>query len=98
MSAINENDYMNNQLFKITLATGEDFKVFAYDEEEAIDLLIKHLIEDEREYACYDYYTIADLCEVGESVGEYITENNFYGNGNGVYIKIEEIKIIKEEF
>jgi hypothetical protein len=98
MSAINENDLMNNQLYQITLATSEEFKVYASDEQEAIDLLISHLVDDEREYAYYNYDAITELCEVGESVSEYVAENNFYQNENGVYIQVKEIKIVKEEF
>lgn len=101
MSAINENDLMNNQLYQIILATGEDFKVFAYDEQEAIDILADHLVEEEREYSYADHYEIADLCEVGQSVDEYVEENGYYHAGeHGVYIQVTEIKTIsiEEEF
>ena len=95
MSAINENTYTNDQLYQIILDTAEKFKVFASDEQEAITLLIGHLVDDEREYAYYDHNAITQLCEVGESVSEYIAENNFYGNDDGLYIKVEEIKVLR---
>lgn len=101
MAAINESDYINNQLFKIILATGEDFKVFAYDEEEALNILADHLVEEEREYSYADHYEVADLCEVGQSVAKYAEENNLYYAGEqGVYIQVSEIQNISitEEF
>lgn len=99
MAAINENDYMNNQLFKIILGTGEDFKVFAYDEEEALNTLADHLVEEEREYSYADYYEVADLCEVGQSVSEYSEENNLYYAGeHGIYIQVAEIKVLRGEY
>lgn len=101
MAAINENTYNGEQLFKITLATGEDFKVYAFDEEEAINLVADHLVEEERECSYADHYEVADLCEVGQSVAEYAEENNLYFAGkHGVYIPVKEIKPIdtREEF
>lgn len=101
MAAINENTYNGEQLFKIILATGEDFKVYAFDEEEALNILADHLVEEEREYSYADHYEVADLCEVGQSVAEYAEENNLYCAGEqGVYIQVAEIQTIsiREEF
>lgn len=101
MSAINENNYNGEQLFQIILGTGEKFKVYAFDEQEALNTLADYLVEEEQEYSYTDYYEIADLCEVGQSVSEYAEENNIYCAGEqGVYIQVSEIQniSIREEF
>lgn len=101
MAAINENSYNGEQLYQIILGTGEKFKVYAFDEQEAINLVADYLVEEEQEFSYADYYEIADLCEVGQSVSEYAEENNIYCAGeHGVYVQVTEIKTIntREEF
>jgi hypothetical protein len=101
MAAINENTYNGEQLYKITLATGEDFKVYAFDEQEAVNLLADHLVEEEQIWSYSIYQEIATLCDIGQSIAEYAEENNLYFTGkHGVYIPVKEIKPIdtREEF
>jgi hypothetical protein len=101
MSAINENNYNGEQLFKITLGTGEDFKVYAFDEQEAVNLLADHLVEEEQVWSYSIYQEIATLCDIGQSVSEYIEENNMYfADNQDIYIQVAEIQTIsiREEF
>lgn len=101
MSAINENTYNGEQLYQITLTTKEKFKVYASDEEEAINLLADHLVEEKQIWSYSTYQEIATLCDIGQSVSEYIEENQMYfANNQDIYIQVEEIKTIsiREEF
>ena len=94
---INEGNY-GETLYKITIGTGlawmKHFEVYAYNEQDAVDLVADY-IEEEFEGLCFDHYALADLCEVGETVDEYAEANNLVRCGNhGVYINVEGIEVI----
>lgn len=76
---INEGNY-GETLYRITIGTGfawtKHFEVYAYNEIDAVDLVADY-IEENFEGLCFDHYTLADLCEVGETVDEYAEANNF---------------------
>ena len=96
---INEGNY-GEKLYCVTLGTGlvwtKKFKVYAYDENEAVDLVADYIENKEMGRLYSDYYEIADLCDVGETVDEYVAANNLICCGNnGIYINLiglEELK------
>lgn len=95
---INEGNY-GETLYRVNIGTGtawtKHFEVYAYNEQDAVDLVADH-IEEEFEGLCFDHYTLADLCEVDETVDEYAEANNFVCAGNhGVYINVVGIEILK---
>jgi hypothetical protein len=101
MNIINDNDGMYGEtLYKISVGTGlawmKEFNVYAYNEQDAVDLVADY-IEENFEGLCFDHYEIADLCEVGETVDEYAEANNLICAGNhGIYINVVGIEIINE--
>lgn len=87
--------------YKVTIGTGlawvKEFKVYAYNEQEAIDLVADY-IEEKFEGLCHDHYEIADLCEVGQTVDEYAEANNLVCCGNhGIYINVLGIEVITDD-
>lgn len=88
-------------LYKVTVGTGlawvKEFKVYAYNEQEAVDLVADYIEEQEFEGLYGDHYEIADLCEVGQTVDEYAEANNLVCCGNhGIYINVVGIEVIPQ--
>lgn len=89
---INEGNY-GEKLYAITLSTGtawtQTFEVYAYHEQEAVDIVADYC-EDHRLEGLYsDYYELAELCEVGQTVDEYAEANSLTCCGNhGIYMQI----------
>lgn len=77
------------------LAWCEVFEAYAYNENEAVDLVADYCEENELKGLYVDYYDIYDLCE-DETVDEYAEIHNLICCGNhGIYldiIRLEEIK------
>lgn len=93
---INEGNY-GERLYAVTLGTGtawtEEFEVYAYHEQEAIDLVADHIEEEELEGLYCDHYEIADLCEGNETVEEYAEANGLVCAGNhGIYLQVVGIE------
>lgn len=100
MTVINEGNY-GEKLYKIGVCTGlawiAEYGVYAYNEQEACDLLADWLEENESGL-CTDYWHLNDLCDSFQSVDEYAGAHNLTCCGNhGVYLAIENITEIKEE-
>lgn len=96
--AINNGNY-GEKLYKITLGTGfawtSSFEVYAYNEQEAVDLVADHIEEYEMKGLYTDHYELADLCETGETVDEYAEAHNLTCCGNhGIYLAIINIEEI----
>lgn len=96
---INEGNY-GEKLYAVTLGTGtawtKTFEVYAYNETEAVDLVADYCEEHELEGLYSDYYELADLCEVGQTVGEYAEANGLICCGNdGIYMQILGIKEVE---
>lgn len=88
-------------LYRVFLGTGTlwlaEFHVYAYSEQEAIDLAADYCEEQELEGLYADHYEIYDLCEAGQTVDEYAEEHGLYCCGNhGIYVKLEGIEVISE--
>ena len=98
---INKAPY-GNPMYKVTLGTGlawtKEFKVYANNEQEAIDLVADY-IEVKEFYGLYSsHYELADLCEANQTVDEYAEANNLICCGNhGIYLEVlavEKMKIV----
>lgn len=92
MITIGSNSYGEN-LYRVYIGTGtawyKVFQVYAYNESEAVDLVADYCEEHELEGLYADYYTIADECETGESVDEFIEAHNLTCCGNhGIYLEV----------
>lgn len=86
-------------LYRIYLGTGtawhKVFQAYAYNEQEAVDLVVDYCEENELHGLYADYYEIMDLCE-GETVDEYAEAHNLTCCGNhGVYIELAGIEVLK---
>ena len=97
---INEGNH-GEKLYAVTLGTRtawtQTFEVYAYNECEAVDLVADYCEENELEGLYGDFYEVADLCDVGETVDEYADANNLTCCGNhGIYIQILGIEEITE--
>lgn len=97
---INSGNYGEN-LYAVTVGTGlawtQTFEVYAYNETEAVDLVADYCEDHELEGLYGDFYEVADLCEVGETVDEYADANNLTCCGNhGIYMQILGIEEITE--
>lgn len=93
---INEGNY-GEKLYAVTLGTGtawtQTYEVYAYNESEAVDLVADYCEEQEFAGLYSDYYEVADLCEVGQTVDEYAEANNLTCCGNsGIYLNITNIE------
>ena len=96
---INEGNY-GEKLYAVTLGTGlawtQTFEVYAYHEQEAVDLVADYCEEHELEGLYSNYYELADLCEVGQTVDEYAEANGLTCCGNhGIYMQILGIKEVE---
>ena len=93
---INEGNY-GETLYTVTVGTGtiwtKEFKVYAYNETEAVDLVADYIEDQELESLYADYYEIFDCAEVGQTVDEYAEANNLTCCGNhGIYIQVINIE------
>ena len=85
--------------YRIFISTGfawlQEFKVYAYNETEAVDLVADYCDEHELHGLYADYYEIFDLCDVGETVEEYAEAHNLTCCGNhGIYLEIAGLEEI----
>lgn len=92
---INEGNY-GERLYKVTVGTGfawtKSFEIYAYHETEAVDLVADYC-EEHYQGLCSDHYELADLCDIGQTVDEYVEANNLTCCGNhGVYMEIINIE------
>ena len=90
-------DTYGEKLFKIYLGTGtawlEEFYVYAYSANKAVDLLADYLEESDYDGLWADYYALADECEVGQTVDEYAEAHNLTCCGShGIYLEIVRIE------
>lgn len=101
---INKGNY-GETLYTVTIGTStawtKEFKVYAYNETEAVDLVADYIEEQEMKGLYADYYEIFDCAEVGQTVDEYAEANNLTCCGNhGIYIQVinieEGIKMYKQ--
>ena len=96
---INERGYKRT-LYQIIIGTGtawtKEFKVHAYNEKEAIDLLADYLEEEEMDDLYGDHYSLLEYCDMGQTVDEYAKANNLTCCGSHrIYLKILEVQIMK---
>lgn len=92
-----ESNQCGEKLYTIALNTGttwiETYSVYAYNEQEAVDLVADYLEANELRGLYCDWYELMDLCENGETPDEYAEANNLICAGNhGIYISIAGIK------
>ena len=88
---------MSEQLYTVTLGTGtmwtQSYSVYAYNEQEAIDLVADHIEEQELHGLYCDWYELADICGVGETPESYAESHNLTCAGNhGIYVEILDVK------
>lgn len=86
-------------LYRVFVGTGtiwlKEFHVYAYNEQEAVDLVADYCDEHELEGLYADYYEIFDLCDVGQTVEEYAEAHNLTCCGNhGIYLEIAGIELV----
>ena len=86
-------------LYKVLIGTGtawlQEFQVYAYNEQEAVDLVADYCEEHELEGLYTDYYTIADECEVDETVDDLIEAHNLTCCGNhSIYLEVAGLEEI----
>ena len=87
-------------LYKVLVGTGtawlQEFQVYAYNEQEAVDLVADYCEDNELHGLYSDFYELYDLCEVGETVDEYIETHSLICCGNhGIYMDITGIWPVK---
>lgn len=93
---INERFHKEN-LYTITVGTGlawtEEFKVYAFNEQEAVDLVADYIEAKELKGLYADHYELFDCADVGQTVDEYAEANGLTCCGNhGIYLQIIEIE------
>lgn len=86
--------------YRVFIGTGtvwlQEFHVYAYNEQEAIDTIADYCAEHDLHGLYADYYEVFDLCDVGQTVDEYAEANNLICCGNhGIYMRVEGIEEIK---
>ena len=93
------NNNCGETLYEVRLGTGlawyEVFRAYAYNEQEAVDLVADYC-EEHHLYGLYsDHYELADECEAGQSVDEYVEAHNLTCCGNhGIYVSIADVKCV----
>lgn len=98
MTIINPNShYCGEILYTVSLNTGtawlETYGVYAYDEQDAVDLIADYLEANELHGLYCDWYEIMDNCGFGETPEEYAESMNMICAGNhGVYISVADIR------
>ena len=98
ITIIGNGEYGEN-LYKVCIGTGtawlEEFRVYAYNETEAIDLIADYCEKNGLDGLYADHYEIFDLCN-GETVEEYAEAHNLTCCGNhGIYLEIASIELVK---
>lgn len=88
-------------LYRVDLGTGTawtaPYLVYAYNEQEAVDLVADYIEEQELIGLYSDHYELADLCEPDETVESYAEANNLVCAGNhGIYISLVGIEEVKQ--
>ena len=79
--------------YRVTLGTGtawtEQFDVYAYNEQAAVDK-VADLVEEQELPGLYaDYYELFHCCDNGETVDEYAEANGLTCCGNhGIYVQV----------
>ena len=96
---IGTNNY-GEHLYRVYIGTGtawyKVFQVYAYNESEAVDMVADYVEENEFEGLYADYYEIFDLCDFGETVGEYAEAHGLICCGNhGIYLEVAGLEEIK---
>ena len=96
---IGSNAYGEN-LYRVFLGTGTlwlaEFHVYADSEQEAVDLAADYCEEHELEGLYSDHYELADECEAGQTVDEYVEAHGLTCCGNhGIYIQLAGIEVLK---
>lgn len=91
-----ESNHCGEKLYTVSLNTGlawlQEYSVYAYNEQDAVDLVADYLEAKDLTGLYSDHYELADLCEVGETVDEYAKANNLICAGNsGIYISVAGI-------
>ena len=89
-----ENKYGEKQ-YEVLIGTGTAFPyketVWAYNEQEALDAVVDRL-EATGSNLVLDYYDIYDMCESGQTVDEFVEENNLVTAGNsGLFVDVIDI-------
>lgn len=84
------------QLYTVTLGTGtvwtQSYDVYAYNEQEAADLVADYIEEQELHGLYMDWHELSDLCERGETPDSYAESHNLTCAGNhGIYMEITNI-------
>ena len=92
-----ESNQCDEKLYAVSLNTGlawlQTDSVYAYNEQEAVDLIADYLEANDLHGLYCDWYDLMDLCEAGETPDEYAEANNLICAGNhGIYISIAGIK------
>ena len=96
---IGSKNYGEN-LYRVYVGTGtawlQGFDIYAFNEQDAVDLVANYCEEHELQGLYSDYYELADECEIGEAVDEYAESHNLISCGNhGVYMNIDRIEEVK---
>lgn len=97
---INTGNY-GETLYRVDLGTGTawtaPYLVYAYNEQEAVDLVADYIEAQELIGLYSDHYELADLCEPDETVESYAEANNLICAGNhGIYISLAGIEEVKQ--
>lgn len=92
---INKGNY-GEHTYAVFVGTGtaclQEFRVYAYSDTEAVDIVADFCEKYELSGLYADHYEIADLCDAGETVDEYAEAHNLTCCGNhGVYMNIVNI-------
>lgn len=95
-----ENEY-GEKLYRVYVRTGTAWndvrEVYAYNEQEAVDKVADRLWEEESNLVV-DYYDIYDMCEVGETVDDFVEANDLVcaGNNGRAYLGIDRIELVED--
>ena len=92
-----ESNQCGEKLYTVSLNTGlawlQEYSVYAYNAQDAVDLVADYLEANKLRGLYCDWYDLMDLCENGETPDEYAEANNLICAGNhGIYISIAGIK------
>lgn len=99
VNPINEGNH-GEKLYRITLGSGiawiKEFKVYAYHEQEAVDLVADYIESKELEGLYDDWYGLFDLCDEDETVEAYAEAHGLTCCGNhGIYMQIVRLEELK---